>query len=148
MDENIDNSHLGPGGQLKQAREAKGFSLSEVAKALHYKTSLVEQIEADDYSDMRSETFARGYLKAYAKYLNVPADDIIVGFEQFRRRPQGLRTAQANNPTGRTARRRTYRDNCIVRIIHRSLPVLLAAALSRVAGVSPAPTRYIQTKTL
>ena len=78
----IDNDNLGLGAYLKKEREAKGMSLKEAAKALYYKSSLLEQIEADDYADLCSETFARGYLKSYAKLLNVPVDEVLTTFEQ------------------------------------------------------------------
>lgn len=85
MNENsdFDLEQLGPGAFLKHAREAKSMSLQDVAKALHYKKDLIEKIEADDYSDARSETFARGYLKSYAKLLDIPHDDVYARFERF-----------------------------------------------------------------
>ncbi len=59
--------------QFQQIREQRGLSISEIANALHLNVSVIEQIEAGDFSHRRfAPVFMRGYIRSYAKYLNLP----------------------------------------------------------------------------
>lgn len=58
-----------PGKRLKEAREAKGISIAEVAHALKFGVRQVEALEADDYSNLQGATFQRGFIRSYARYL-------------------------------------------------------------------------------
>lgn len=58
---------------LRKAREHRGLSLSDVAAALHLNISIIEQIEAGNFTHSRlAPVFMRGYIRAYAKYLHLP----------------------------------------------------------------------------
>jgi cytoskeleton protein RodZ len=61
----------GPGDILRQAREAKGLSQREVADELRLRKQIIELLEADDYETFSTPTFIKGYLRAYAKLLDV-----------------------------------------------------------------------------
>lgn len=52
---------------LKAAREAKGMSVADVATALHLRPSVVKDLEADDFSNISSATYIRGYIKNFAR---------------------------------------------------------------------------------
>lgn len=52
---------------LKAAREAKGMSVADVATALHLRPSVVKDLEADDFSNISSTTYVRGYIKNFAR---------------------------------------------------------------------------------
>lgn len=66
---------------LKKTREARDLSLSDVANALHLTVPIIEQIEAGNFKHQRlAPVFMRGYIRAYAKYLNLPnelSDNIV-----------------------------------------------------------------------
>lgn len=66
-----------PGLLLKNAREAAGLSVEQVADKLHLLKSVVSSLEKDCYDRIRGETFARGYLRNYARLLGMDADDIV-----------------------------------------------------------------------
>jgi len=66
-----------PGSLLKKTREQLGYKTEEVASFLHLSRNIIEAIEADDYSKLPAVTFTKGYLRAYAKFLKLDADDII-----------------------------------------------------------------------
>ena len=77
---------LGPGTQLKQAREAAGKTVEDAANYLHLTTQVVQTIEADRYQDRKEAipfTFVRGYLRSYAKYLQLNADDLVKAFDRL-----------------------------------------------------------------
>ncbi len=72
----------GPGAILKEAREKLGLSTEQIAAKLHLKQVSVQAIENDEYDPAISVTFTKGYLKLYAKQVNVPQEVIVEAFEQ------------------------------------------------------------------
>ena len=66
-----------PGLMLKNAREAAGLSIEQVADKLHLLKSVVTSLEKDCYDRIRGDTFARGYLRNYARLLGMDADDVV-----------------------------------------------------------------------
>ena len=66
-----------PGATLMQARMEANLSLEEVATRLCLRSSVIESIEADNYSGISRHVFSRGYLRAYARIMNLDADKII-----------------------------------------------------------------------
>ena len=59
------------GSVLKTAREQMGLSIAETAVKLHLRPGIVENLEADDFSNIASSTYVRGYVKNYARMLGV-----------------------------------------------------------------------------
>jgi cytoskeleton protein RodZ len=74
---------LGPGQILRQARELAKLSSQDIADKMKLKKSLVEDIERDNYDINISLTFVRGYLKLYAKHVNVDEVEILTAFESL-----------------------------------------------------------------
>lgn len=80
-----------PGAQLAAARMQKDYSQEYVANKLHLRIHIIELIEADDYEHLPEPVFIKGYLRAYAKLLGVPADPLL---ETFSRLYKGERTSE------------------------------------------------------
>jgi len=59
------------GSVLKSAREQMGLSIAQTAVKLHLRPGIVENLEADDFSNIASSTYVRGYVKNYARMLGV-----------------------------------------------------------------------------
>ena len=59
------------GEQLKKAREAKGITLEEVAEATKIRRKYLEAIEQDEFQVLPGEVYARGFVTAYLKYLDI-----------------------------------------------------------------------------
>ena len=74
---------IGPGTMLKEGREKLGLTQSEVAKRLNFRLSLVNDIENENYPSDVPSTFTRGYLKNYAKLVQVPVDEVLASFEML-----------------------------------------------------------------
>ncbi|WP_417567740.1 RodZ domain-containing protein [Marinobacter sp.] len=70
------------GQQLQKAREASGLNVSDVAGAQHLRPSVIQAIESGDYSQIDSELFLKGYVRAYAKQVGLDADAVIAGLDQ------------------------------------------------------------------
>ena len=60
-----------PGAQLAFSRIQKGYTAEYVASKLHLRVRIIELLEADDYQNMPEPVFIKGYLRAYAKLLDV-----------------------------------------------------------------------------
>ena len=66
------------GQLLREAREAKQLTLAAVANQLRLSQQIVEQIEANAYDKLPALTYVRGYLRNYAKLVDVVSDDLLV----------------------------------------------------------------------
>lgn len=69
-----------PGALLGKAREARGLAIEDIAKKLFLTTSVVRQIENDNYQNSQAVTFMRGYLRSYARLVGVDAETLITEF--------------------------------------------------------------------
>ena len=86
------------GQQLRRAREALGLSLEQVADAQHLRPSVIQDIEQGRYERIDSELFLKGYVRAYAKQVNLSAESLLSTLDQELEplREQKAREAEAN----------------------------------------------------
>ncbi len=77
------DSTFSPGANLRRVRESLGLTEEEVAIQLHLSKNMVEAIESDAYDKLPGVTFIRGYLRGYAKLLNISADEHIAAFNKL-----------------------------------------------------------------
>lgn len=83
-DDLSDNSKIiGPGQILSDARKKAGLTQQEVASKLNFRLTLVNEIESELFNSNLPETYNRGYLRSYAKLVNVSQDDVLVSYEQL-----------------------------------------------------------------
>ncbi len=66
-----------PGSILRAEREALGVTVREVSETLNLSMSAIEAIEADDYERLPGPVFARGYVRAYARLLELEPDPLL-----------------------------------------------------------------------
>ena len=64
-------------------REFMGLTHADVAAHLNLRISIIEAIEDDNYKNIPKLVFARGYLRSYAKLLNIPGNEIIDAFNKL-----------------------------------------------------------------
>lgn len=74
---------IGPGSMLSEARIKKGLSIDDVASSLNIRVTLVKNIEADIFDKTLPDTYNRGYIKNYAKLVNLPIADVIAYYEKL-----------------------------------------------------------------
>lgn len=68
----IDRGH---GERLRQAREAAGLGVAEVAQRLKMQVRVVESLESGDWARLDAPVFVRGQLRSYARLLGVRIDE-------------------------------------------------------------------------
>lgn len=74
---------VGPGQILAEAREKIGLSQQEVADKLNFRLTLVKDIEADIFDKSLPATYNRGYLRNYAKLVDIAVEDVLASYEML-----------------------------------------------------------------
>ncbi len=62
---------------LKKRREDLGLDIREIADLLKIKAAYLVAIENDTFSELPAPVYTMGYIRCYAKYLDVDAESII-----------------------------------------------------------------------
>jgi hypothetical protein len=70
------------GSYLKNQRESKKISLREVAKNTRVREYILKTIEEDRYDHLPAATYVKGFLLAYAKYLRLDHNDVLLRYER------------------------------------------------------------------
>jgi cytoskeletal protein RodZ len=93
------------GRYLRSMREARGMSVEEISRATRIPVASIERIEGDHFDDLPGEVFVRGFLKAYARSVQVSVDDVLARYTACRRiswvTPLPLSTGPDNRSPGR-----------------------------------------------
>ena len=71
------DAFVGAGAQLKAAREAAGLSLDQVAQQLKLAPRQVRALEDEDFGMLPGRTFTRGFMRNYARLLNLDPDLLV-----------------------------------------------------------------------
>ena len=72
-----DPEAFGAGAQLKAAREAAGLSLDQVAQQLKLAPRQVRALEEENFGMLPGRTFTRGFMRNYARLLNLDPDLLV-----------------------------------------------------------------------
>lgn len=70
------------GQQLKDARLAHQLSLEDVSKATHMRVHYLQALEEGDFEALTSKAQARGFLRAYAQFLELDAASLLAQMDQ------------------------------------------------------------------
>ena len=71
-----------PGGRLREAREAQGLQIEEVANELRISASALAALEDNRFDALGAAVFARGYLKQYGARLGLDPRDLLARYER------------------------------------------------------------------
>ena len=62
---------------LHEERKKIGLSIDEVATKLNLEPKLIELLEKDEYEKFKFATYLKGYLRSYARFLNIDGDKVV-----------------------------------------------------------------------
>ncbi len=71
------------GEKLRQAREERGISISEVAEQTRISSLYLKSIEDDNYKPLPGGIFNKGFVKAYAKYVGVDEQEALQDYARL-----------------------------------------------------------------
>jgi cytoskeleton protein RodZ len=114
----------GIGGRLIAAREAQGLTLAVVANKLRLSAATLQAIESNRYEDLPEPIFVRGYLRAYARLLEMDQKVLVAEYNRLVDTQGPVLT-----PTTRVRRQATARDPYI-----RGAIALFVVAIAVVLG--------------
>jgi cytoskeleton protein RodZ len=97
------------GQQLREAREARGLSIEDVAQGTRIRAAYIRALEEERFADLPAPVYVRGFLRNYATFLGLDAEELIGALEQqsgsfqapHRRPPQQISTPVWRGPNPR-----------------------------------------------
>src|SRR3989440_12712501 len=108
------------GETLAAKRGERGLSIDQVSASTRIRREHLQALEAEDFAHFSAPVYAKGYLRTYASYLGLDADDLIrrmpvgddkpnlaLGLEKRDRRPRAVVTTPGVVAAGRRLFRRT-----------------------------------------
>lgn len=74
---------LAPGERLRQAREARNLTIEDVATHLRLSVAKIEAMERGEVADIVAPVYLAGYLRAYARMVELAPEEIVGEFESL-----------------------------------------------------------------
>ncbi len=71
------------GEKLRQAREERGTTISEVAEQTRISALYIEAIERDDYRTLPGGIFNKGFVKSFARYVGVDEQEALQDYARL-----------------------------------------------------------------
>lgn len=134
---------LGP--YLVDAREALGIDLHAAAQQTRISIHYLEALEREDFSRLPGQVFVKGFLKNYARFLNVPEEEVMKRYgEVTGAAPAPAGTPQASGPAAFPQHEQRRKEETPLEpfvwgtLIFIALIVLLFTSLPRRRGEHPA----------
>lgn len=79
------------GEKLRQAREERGISISEVAEQTRISPHYLDSIENDDYRTLPGGIFNKGFVKSYAKYVGIDEQEALQDYARLIATQEGVK---------------------------------------------------------
>jgi cytoskeleton protein RodZ len=70
------------GAVLREAREQQGLSVADVANRIKFAPRQIEAMEADDFAHLPEATFVRGFVRSYARLLEIDPTPLLAALPQ------------------------------------------------------------------
>jgi len=71
------------GERLVDAREHRGLSVEDVSASTRIRSTLIRKIEADDFSGLGGEVYARGHLRSIASFVGLDPAPLVADFDRM-----------------------------------------------------------------
>jgi len=129
------------GEKLRQAREERGITISEVAEQTRISALYIESIERDDYRMLPGGIFNKGFVKSFARYVGVDEQEALQDYAQL----------VANQDSQIVDQPKTYRSEVLTDDRHSSsrltTVILAGVILALMAAGVLMLVRYIEPMT-
>lgn len=83
---------LNVGMALREAREALGLSVHDVAERIKFAPKQVEALEANDFEHLPQATFLRGFVRSYARMLHLEEEPLLAALPVDSAKQAGTKT--------------------------------------------------------
>jgi len=113
------------GATLKQHRDARKLSIQDVAGRLRLDPRVIESLEADDFAALPTALYVRGYLRGYAKVLNLDPEALVASFDAGAPSEPPKITPELKHPAQRTSNDRPVK--AVTYLLTLTLVLLVAA---------------------
>jgi len=120
------------GERFRAAREARGLSLSDVSEQIRIRSVYLAAIEDENWSAIGAPVYIRGFLKTYARFLGLDADEIVASFTDRPIPP----AVESHEPPSRPSRQTSPPPAEAAPAPRNLTPVLWLAALVAVALIA------------
>jgi cytoskeletal protein RodZ len=112
---------LSLGEKLRQVREERGISISEVAEQTRISPLYLKSIEKDDYKPLPGGIFNKGFVRSYARYVGFDEEEALADYAQL----------MAEGEAADESDLRAYRPEVLTddRAAHSMAPSIILAAI-------------------
>jgi cytoskeletal protein RodZ len=76
------------GEKIRKVREDKGYSLDQVARDTHITRRFLEALEEENFSALPGESYVIGFLRSYAEYLGLNAEETVLLYRNMKLQEQ------------------------------------------------------------
>src|SRR5690242_6312205 len=105
------------GSELRAAREARDLTLDQAEQQTRIRVKYLEALEEGNYGILPSAVQARGFLRYYARFLNLDADLVVGRYDALqggRRRRRAAPAVSVEDPTISSPSRRTREMHAVM----------------------------------
>ena len=86
------------GEYLKKERELRGVTIEEIASITRISSRFIHALENDDFKNLPSEVFVKGFLRAYAKCVGIDPNEVISIYTNIRKADEKPETKKEISP--------------------------------------------------
>jgi cytoskeleton protein RodZ len=89
------------GDKLKEARERNNITLDQVARETHVAKRFLKALEDEEFAVFPGETYSLGFLRSYAEYLGLNADELVARYRNLKIQEQPVPMTELLEPRRR-----------------------------------------------
>ncbi len=82
FDSEVINKNTDFGSVLEVARKLQNYSIDDISEQLKIPAQAIAAIETNDINALPPPTFTQGYIRTYAKFLEIPEENILNIYSQ------------------------------------------------------------------
>src|SRR5713101_2472006 len=86
------------GDQMRAQRERMGLTLEQAAEDTRIREKFIKALENGDYNSLPGAVYTKGFLRNYAEYLGLEADELVAIYQQERGIPEPPRSFEPMRP--------------------------------------------------